>query len=178
MTYFLFLVFFIGVPLLIFSIVLYFIRKRAQVVEELSNTSMLFSLFLITMIALIYTPIWDNYLVGNNIWFYDTAKVIGITLGYVPIEEYAFFILQSLLIGVVFFSALSLLPRTQNYSLSDLPFFNFLSSASLLILWIFSVLVFIDGFQSLTYLALILIWSLPPIGFQLLLFFGNPICVL
>ncbi|MHA2108865.1 MAG: lycopene cyclase domain-containing protein [Candidatus Hodarchaeales archaeon] len=173
MTYFLFLVFFVCIPLLIFTIVLYYIRKQPKMTGNVSNTSMLLSLFLMAMIALIYTPIWDNYLVGNNIWFYDSTKVIGITLGYVPIEEYAFFILQSLLIGVVFFSTLSLLSSEQEDSFSPWPFLNLLSSASVFLIWTLSLFLFMNQIQSLTYFALILLWSLPPIVFQL--FFGSDI---
>ena len=33
-------------------------------------------------------------------WYYDPALVAGITLGWVPIEEYTFFVLQPILIGL------------------------------------------------------------------------------
>ena len=52
------------------------------------------------LIALIYTTPWDNYLVATNVWWYDPALVTGITLGWVPIEEYTFFILQPILAGL------------------------------------------------------------------------------
>jgi lycopene cyclase domain-containing protein len=45
--------------------------------------------------AVLYTTPWDNYLVYKGIWFYGSDRVIG-TIGYVPIEEYLFFIFQSL----------------------------------------------------------------------------------
>ena len=47
------------------------------------------------LLALIYTTPWDNYLVANRVWWYDPALVTGITLAWVPLEEYAFFLLQT-----------------------------------------------------------------------------------
>jgi lycopene beta-cyclase len=52
----------------------------------------------VAAIALIYTTPWDNYLVYRGIWWYGADRVVG-TIGYVPIEEYLFFILQPLLTG-------------------------------------------------------------------------------
>ena len=54
---------------------------------------------LIASIALIYTTPWDNYLVWRGIWHYGIDRIIG-TIGYVPIEEYLFFLLQCLLTGL------------------------------------------------------------------------------
>jgi lycopene cyclase domain-containing protein len=53
------------------------------------------------LIALIYTTPWDNYLVATRVWYYDPARVWGIVLGYVPLEEYLFFILQPVLGALV-----------------------------------------------------------------------------
>jgi lycopene beta-cyclase len=52
----------------------------------------------IALIALIYTTPWDNYLVYRGIWWYGPDRVLT-TIGYVPVEEYLFFILQPLLTG-------------------------------------------------------------------------------
>jgi lycopene beta-cyclase len=52
----------------------------------------------IVVIALVYTTPWDNYLVYRGIWWYGPDRVIG-TIGYVPVEEYLFFVLQPLLTG-------------------------------------------------------------------------------
>lgn len=57
---------------------------------------------LIAFVALSYTTPWDNYLVARNVWWYGSGRVLG-TIGYVPIEEYIFFVLQPLLTGLVFF---------------------------------------------------------------------------
>ena len=52
------------------------------------------------LIALIWTTPWDNYLVATRVWWYDPALVTGLTLGWVPIEEYTFFVVQTLMAGL------------------------------------------------------------------------------
>jgi lycopene cyclase domain-containing protein len=59
-------------------------------------------LIVIPLIALVYTTPWDNYLVANEIWGYGEGRVLG-TIGWVPIEEYAFFVLQPLLTGMILY---------------------------------------------------------------------------
>ena len=56
-------------------------------------------LVVIAAIALVYTTPWDNYLVWREVWEYGPDRVIGV-IGYVPVEEYLFFILQPLLTGL------------------------------------------------------------------------------
>lgn len=46
-------------------------------------------------LALIYTTPWDNYIIYHKAWWYRKDAVIG-TIGYVPIEEYMFFIIQTI----------------------------------------------------------------------------------
>ncbi len=53
----------------------------------------------ICLIAFCYTTPWDNYLVYRNVWGYGPERVLA-TIGYVPVEEYAFFILQPILTGL------------------------------------------------------------------------------
>lgn len=55
---------------------------------------------LIAGIAFLYTTPWDNYLVANAIWWYGPDRVIGTIGGYVPLEEYLFFLLQPFLTGM------------------------------------------------------------------------------
>ena len=50
--------------------------------------------------AVVWTTPWDNYLVATGVWYYNPDLVTGVTLGWVPIEEYTFFILQTLLTGL------------------------------------------------------------------------------
>lgn len=48
----------------------------------------------ISALAVIYTTPWDNYIIYHKAWWYRKDAVIG-TIGYVPIEEYLFFIIQT-----------------------------------------------------------------------------------
>jgi lycopene cyclase domain-containing protein len=57
---------------------------------------------LMSFVAFLYTTPWDNYLIYSGVWSYGPERVIG-TIGYVPIEEYLFFLLQPLLAGFGFF---------------------------------------------------------------------------
>ncbi|WP_304524714.1 carotenoid biosynthesis protein [Deinococcus sp. KNUC1210] len=57
------------------------------------------TLALFPLIPLVYTTPWDNYLVYKAVWSYPPERVLG-RIGYVPYEEYAFFILQTLITGL------------------------------------------------------------------------------
>ncbi|HET7230004.1 MAG TPA: lycopene cyclase domain-containing protein [Longimicrobium sp.] len=59
----------------------------------------------IAAIAFAYTTPWDNYLVARGVWRYGADRVLGV-IGYVPVEEYLFFILQPILAGLWFYAVL------------------------------------------------------------------------
>lgn len=64
-------------------------------------------------LAVVYTTPWDNYIIYFKAWWYRKDAVIG-TIGLVPIEEYLFFIIQT-----VFTSLWTILcSRWTMYSLS------------------------------------------------------------
>lgn len=46
-------------------------------------------------LAVLYTSPWDNYIIYHKAWWYRKDAVLG-TIGYVPIEEYLFFIIQTI----------------------------------------------------------------------------------
>lgn len=92
MTYSLFLLVFLVIP----SIVLAIIQRR-----KVRRRWWGVAVGLTILMALIYTTPWDNYLVATGVWYYDPARVWGIVLGYVPLEEYLFFVLQTILGGLV-----------------------------------------------------------------------------
>ena len=52
-------------------------------------------------VSVVYTAPWDNLIVLNGVWTWDPRKVTGRTLGVVPLEEYAFFVLQTLATGLL-----------------------------------------------------------------------------
>ncbi len=92
MTYPLFLLVFLAAPIFALAFVL---RARLHTRWWLTAVGL-------TMIAaLVYTTPWDNYLVATRVWTYHPARVWNIILGYVPLEEYFFFILQVTLAGLL-----------------------------------------------------------------------------
>ena len=56
-------------------------------------------------IAFLYTTPWDNYLVWRGVWSYRPGRVAAAwRVGYVPLEEYLFFLLQPVLTGLCLWS--------------------------------------------------------------------------
>ena len=53
-------------------------------------------------LAVVYTTPWDNYLVYRGVWTYPADAVVA-TIGYVPVEEYAFFVIQTVIAGLFYF---------------------------------------------------------------------------
>ena len=129
-----------------------------------------FSFSILALVAFIYTTPWDNYLVASGIWFYDPSKIIGIVYGYVPLEEYSFFILETLLICLV----ASLLIQ---FNYIDLHFSYHSSSSSLKMvvlgllssIWILCLFSYLLNINSMKYMNLLFLWALPPIILQLII---------
>lgn len=74
-----------------------FITWRAARRGKVTRT-MLVALLLHVLLALVYTTPWDNYLVARGVWGYGEDRVL-FTLGWVPFEEYLFFVIQTLISG-------------------------------------------------------------------------------
>jgi lycopene cyclase domain-containing protein len=115
------------------------------------------------VVAVLYTTPWDNYLVATRVWWYDPALVTGLTIGWVPIEEYTFFILQPILAGLwlVF-----LLRRAAASESETRPTLRLWLPVMLGILWLGAAGLLLSGWRPGTYLALELVWALPPIALQ------------
>ena len=52
----------------------------------------------LSSLALLWTAPWDDHLVRTGVWSYDPAQVIA-RIGAIPLEEYAFVVLEVLLVG-------------------------------------------------------------------------------
>ncbi|MFX0124998.1 MAG: lycopene cyclase domain-containing protein [Candidatus Hodarchaeota archaeon] len=166
-----FLLFFILVPLIInvaYLVYKHYLHVTAKRSKNLVKTSRYFTaIIILVIIALVYTTPWDNFLVANKIWYYDTNKVLGIIIGYVPIEEYTFFVVQTLLVGVFTFtfSKILYLDSTDERERKDI---RVLSTFFIFLIWLIALITYISQISALVYLNLILIWALPPIMLQLL----------
>lgn len=115
------------------------------------------------LLALVYTTPWDNYLVANRVWWYDPALVTGITLAWVPLEEYAFFLLQTAYTGFWFLWIRQRFPE-RDFN-PDRKLRRNLSLLGLTI-WLLSLTLVLFGSPKFTYLTLITIWAIPPMVLQ------------
>jgi len=122
-------------------------------------------LAIIVVVALVYTTPWDNYLVASSVWWYDPVLVSGITIGYVPIEEYSFFVLQSLFVGIL--TLLVLRPIVSKPISANPRIAKSLTLTGLPLTWIAMIAILWTHWMPGRYLALILAWAIPPITLQL-----------
>ena len=173
MTYFGFLLRFLVIPILVFLAITYMDNKRNRQTRGFHNGRAVWvGIAIHVLLAVVYTTPWDNYLVATGVWYYNPALVTGIVLGYVPIEEYTFFILETILAGLWWwFLARRLSPPQKEFKPNR--FLVYLSAGVLGFLWLLFTYLFFFGPSNLTYLSIILFWALPPIIIQI--FFGADI---
>jgi lycopene beta-cyclase len=167
MTYFGFLILFLGLPIAVLALVAYLDRRRGRSIPStLACWPFSAAVALHILVAVIYTTPWDNYLVATGVWFYHPERVTGVTIGWVTIEEYTFFVVQTILAG---FWMLFLMRRLR-LDAGSLPALNArwrLAPLLLLLpLWLASVVVLLLGWAPGTYLGLELAWALLPILLQ------------
>lgn len=169
MTYFTFLILFLGAPISLLLLATAWDRRTGRSISPaLRNFSPWLSVLIHILVALVYTTPWDNYLVATGVWFYDPALVTGVTLGWVPIEEYTFFVVQTFMTGLwVLFLARRLRFHEDDPDARSLPR-SLRRSATLALglLWVGSVALLGSGWAKGDYLGLILVWALPPIMLQ------------
>lgn len=167
MTYFGFLIRFIVVPLIIAGLLIRRdIRRNLTLPPALHYLPAWLTVLAHVLIAVIYTTPWDNYLVATRVWWYDPELVTGLTIGWVPIEEYTFFVLQPMLTG----GWLLYLARRLSINKSLITHPQRLRVGSTLLMgliWLGAVVMLAAGWQPGTYLGLELGWALPPLMLQL-----------
>lgn len=166
MTYFGFLFQFLVLPIVVLGWLTWRDARRGlSLPERLRNWPAWLVLLGHIIVALLYTTPWDNYLVATRVWWYEPALVTGITLGWVPLEEYIFFVLQPVLSG------LWLLYLARRLSFSDsvhanYPAARWLSTIGIGLVWLVAMGIVVTGWGPGTYLGLELAWALPPIMLQ------------
>ena len=161
MTYLQFLLIFLGIPLTV-AIALVFYKKS----ELPHRKEFQFGIILLIFLAVTYTTPWDNYLVKTGVWIYGEDRILG-TIGYVPIEEYCFFILQTILSGLFCFLLQERFPL--NKIAANRIAANRIVTSSYVILFLLGV--FFLFLEKTRYLGLILSWGMPVILLQW--FFGG-----
>jgi len=118
------------------------------------------------LLALVYTTPWDNYLVARGVWGYGDDRVL-FTLGWVPVEEYLFFIIQTLITGLW----VLLLYRRAGAGANVSPFsprasFWLRGVGALFWLGLAAAGVLALGSDKGTYFGLIAAWAAPVVAFQ------------
>lgn len=115
--------------------------------------------------AVAYTTPWDNYLVKTRVWWYDPKLVTGIIFGYVPLEEYSFFVLQTLLTGSWMSALARHLPVNEQRPRHPLRI-RIGMTFGLFVIWLGALWNLLRGPRSRNYLTLTLVWALIPIMLQ------------
>jgi len=174
MTYFGFLAQFVGIPILIFAFLNWLDARRGKAMPQpLTSWTARPVIIALIVVAVVYTTPWDNYLVATRVWWYDTDLVTNITIWYVPIEEYTFFVVQTIMTGLLtvwLMRRMPIKPLPQN----GLKMRRW-STGITAVVWAASVVLLLltfvapDSFWRYgTYLALEVSWGLIPIMLQLI----------
>jgi len=112
---------------------------------------------IICLIAFSYTTPWDNYLVAREVWWYGPERVLA-TIGYVPVEEYAFFILQPILTGLFLYQYIARwTPVRRSTSLKA----QYIGAAVWVVLSAIAAWLVFSGWDPGLYMGLILVWACP-----------------
>ncbi|MCX6047024.1 MAG: lycopene cyclase domain-containing protein [Chloroflexi bacterium] len=169
MTYFGFLAWFLAPPLLLLLGFTWLDHRRGRVLPlSLRSWPATFVLLAHVIVAVIYTTPWDNYLVATGVWWYNPKLVTGVVMGWVPIEEYTFFVLQTILTGLwIIFLAKRLAPMVTQAT--PHPSIRWAATALVGAIWVGSLVLLLTNWQPGTYLGLILVWALVPITLQMAL---------
>jgi lycopene beta-cyclase len=122
---------------------------------------------LMAAIALVYTTPWDNYLLWREVWGYGADRVLG-TIGYVPVEEYLFFVLQPLLTGFWLYHVLAWHrqepPAIRSEAVAQGSRVRWAGALLYLLLSVGGVVLLQR--EATTYLGLILVWAGPVLAAQ------------
>lgn len=163
MTYFGFLLRFVFLPILVFLAIAWWDNRRGLQAPGFRNPRAIWAAIgLHVFLAVAYTTPWDNYLVATGVWYYNPKLVTGILIGYVPIEEYTFFVVETILSGLWWwFLARRLAPPTAAFQPNKSLVYT--ASAVLGLVWAVFTYLFFFGAEKWTYLGITLFWALPAI---------------
>ncbi len=172
MTYFAFLALFLGIPIAILSLITIVDYRRGKWLPPALSAWRAWVVMLgLCVVAFIYTTPWDNYLVATQVWWYNPELVTGIIIGYVPIEEYTFFLVLPVMTGLWLLLLMRYLPINPNQANSlKVRVYGTLITG---IIWAISVVLLIlsfiqpDTFKPFTYLTITLSWALIPVLIQM-----------
>ena len=167
MTYFQFLLGFVVTPIAILIVWHYYVQLVDKSRSGLRRyIPISFSFLLMASVAILYTTPWDNYLVATQVWWYDPSLVLGVTIGWVPLEEYLFFLLQPILGGLILLLSFRCRTIRDRDALLNHGVRKWLLLLAFTI-WIVALGILFAGKPSATYLGIELAWAMPVIMLQL-----------
>jgi len=169
MTYFGFLLRFLVIPILVFLAITWWDNKKGRSTFGFANGRAVWIGILVhVVLAVVYTTPWDNYLVATGVWYYNPDLVTGIIFGYVPIEEYTFFVLETILAGLWWWFLARHIPEPSVPFPKNGTKIRWWAAGTLIAVWLVSVYLFFLGTASWNYLSITLMWALPAILPQLI----------
>ena len=80
--------------------VLFALSVAAYPALRISPVETVLPLVILSFLSFSYTTPWDNYLVAKGGWSYPENSVMAL-VGYIPVEEYMFFVIQTLITGLL-----------------------------------------------------------------------------
>ncbi len=166
MTYFGFLAIFVVLPILaLWAVAAWDTRRGIGIPAHLRSWSAHWIMFAHVIVAVLYTTPWDNYLVATRVWWYDPTLVTGLLIWYVPIEEYTFFVLMTLLTASWLLMVMRHRPE-QAPAPNNGVRLRQISTLAIFAVWLVFVAILVFGWRPGTYMGLLFVWALPPIMLQ------------
>ena len=167
MTYFGFLLRFLILPILALLGLTWWDLRQARDTPGFYRVRVPLIIAVHVLIALAYTTPWDNYLVATGVWTYNPALVTGLVFGYVPVEEYTFFVVETLLAGLWWWLlARRIRPPEKRFKPSRSG--RLIAFGVLFAVWVLFAFFFFLGSDRWNYLGIIITWALPAIFPQIL----------
>jgi lycopene cyclase domain-containing protein len=120
---------------------------------------------ILSLLSFLYTTPWDNYLIQKGGWGYPPNSVLFV-VGYIPIEEYAFFIIQTCQSGLLFVLTRWITTKVPLAGIEPLPRLKLTTLSILGGLGLFGWQIAIPGTKTF-YLGSILYWTMPVLILQL-----------
>ena len=166
MTYFGFLIRYVFSPILALLLMTWWDERRARNLPRFQKELVWRMILVHIGLALVYTTPWDNYLVASGVWSYNSQLVSGVIFGWVPLEEYTFFVVETLFSSLWWLFLARRLPDAGVFRPSRTARLS--GFGVLLVLWLISLGLFLSGWKPVTYLSITLCWALPAIFPQFL----------
>lgn len=123
------------------------------------------ALGVLTVVAFAYTFPWDHHLVASGVWGYPPGRVLA-TLGVVPVEEAAFFVVQTLATGLLTLAWLRRGPGRGHRAGAEAPSAVARAVPAAVALAAAAAGLLLLPSEPGRYLGLILVWAAPVLAVQ------------